>query len=389
MNQNSLSKPSEPKASGDSEPKRMRILLGQLGSNGDCLYATAIARQIKHDYPGCHLIWAIGSMYRQILDGNPDVDEIWEIPLMNSTDMFDTWQRFEEEALERKKKGDFDEIFLTQIAPNNLHNYDGTVRSSIFRAYPRPLSVPVSPVVRLLPPEIEKVRSFVQAHNILNVKNVILFECSFKSGQSFVNPEFALKVAEKVVNNFSDVCIILSSNEPIISNNKRIIDGSVISFRENAELTKYCSLLIGCSSGISWLCTSDWAKPLMMIQLLKKETSVYASFVHDYEYYGLDTNSIIEMTDCSPEKLFQCVFTTLTEGFDTARCAFHEEIPLTFNFYSNFIYNLLSRHQYLKIAGSLFNTVNRYGLHPKLIESLASILLKINKQFLLKFIKNH
>lgn len=383
MNQASLSKPSV------QRKKRMRILLGQLGSNGDCLYATTVARQIKHDYPGCHLTWAIGSMYRHILDGNPDVDEIWEIPLMNPTDMFDTWQRFEGEALNRKKIGDFDEIFLTQISPNNIQNFDGTIRSSIFRAYPRPISVPLSPVIQLLPAEIEKVRSFVKNYDLLNVQNVILFECLAKSGQSFVSPEFALKVAERLANNIPDLCIILSSNQTIISNNKQIIDGSVLSFRENAELSKYCSLLIGCSSGISWLCTSEWAKPLMMIQLLKKETSVYASFVHDHEFYGLKTDFIIEMTDCSPEKLFQCVFTAITEGFDTAKSNFHEKIPLTFNFYGNFIYNSLSRHQYFKIASSLFNTVHRYGLHPNLIEALVRVLLKTQKKILLKLIKNH
>jgi hypothetical protein len=59
---------------------RKRILLGHLASRGDCLYATAIARQIKADYPGCHLTWAIGSMCRAIIDGNPHVDALWKIP---------------------------------------------------------------------------------------------------------------------------------------------------------------------------------------------------------------------------------------------------------------------------------------------------------------------
>ena len=33
-----------------------RILLGQLGSNGDCLYATIVARQIKKDFPGITIL---------------------------------------------------------------------------------------------------------------------------------------------------------------------------------------------------------------------------------------------------------------------------------------------------------------------------------------------
>ena len=36
-----------------------KIILVQLYSNGDCLYATAVARQIKQDFPGSHLTWAI------------------------------------------------------------------------------------------------------------------------------------------------------------------------------------------------------------------------------------------------------------------------------------------------------------------------------------------
>src|SRR5512138_3038540 len=41
-----------------------RVLLGQLEANGDCVYATTVARQIKTDNPDCHLTWAIGSRCR-------------------------------------------------------------------------------------------------------------------------------------------------------------------------------------------------------------------------------------------------------------------------------------------------------------------------------------
>ena len=34
------------------EKKRDKILLVQLYSNGDCLYATTVAQQIKKDFPG-------------------------------------------------------------------------------------------------------------------------------------------------------------------------------------------------------------------------------------------------------------------------------------------------------------------------------------------------
>ena len=88
----------------DSSPNR--ILLGHLISNGDCLYATAIAQQIKRDFPGSHLTWAVSSFCRKIIEENPFVDEIWEIPFNWSYELLPTsWAFFEGEALKRYEEG--------------------------------------------------------------------------------------------------------------------------------------------------------------------------------------------------------------------------------------------------------------------------------------------
>ena len=63
-----------------------KIILVQLYSNGDCLYATAIARQIKQDFPGCHLTWAIASFCKSIIFNNPFVDEILEVDSVAKND---------------------------------------------------------------------------------------------------------------------------------------------------------------------------------------------------------------------------------------------------------------------------------------------------------------
>jgi ADP-heptose:LPS heptosyltransferase len=68
-----------------------QILLGQLGSNGDCLYATIVARQIKTDFPDCHLTWAVGSFARPVLENNPFVDRIWQIEVRNWSEMDAAW----------------------------------------------------------------------------------------------------------------------------------------------------------------------------------------------------------------------------------------------------------------------------------------------------------
>jgi len=341
--------------------RRKRFLIGQLGSYGDCLYATTVARQIKTDYPDCHLTWAVGSIYRSILNGNPDIDEIWEFPLSTRNDLLNRWQQFENEAVERKKWGDFDEIFLTQVFPNNLKNFDGTLRSSIFRAYNKPINVPVSPVLRLSPAEVENVRIFAESHHLGTKKHVILFECSPKSDQSFVTMDFALEVSEKLIETIPDLCVIISSNDSFLPTGERIIDGSVLSFRENAELTKYCTLLIGCSSGISWLSTSDWAKPLPKVQLLKKETCMYASFVHDHKHHGISYDAIIEMTECSANKLSNCVTTILAEGFDSAQMKYHENIRINFRNYAGIIFSeLLKKGKYKEAVISLKYTAKRW-----------------------------
>lgn len=307
-------------------------------------------------------------MYRSILDGNPYVDEVWDIPLSSNGDMEDVWLRFEREALAREKRGDFDKIFLTQIAPGNLHNYDGTIRSSIFRAYPHPITVTVTPVLRLSSTEIENVRLFAESHDLADKANVILFECSPKSGQSFVTPDFAIEVAEKLIAKISDVRVILSSNLSILSTDERIIDGSVLSFRENAELTKYCTLLVGCSSGISWLCTSDWARSLPMIQLINPNAFWFASVTYDFEYWGLATDSVIEMSDDSTAKLLDCIEVAVTEGFGIARSKFHEQARLTFDSFGALFFNFLLRKDFVKAIHLLRAHFQRHGMHPKLLQ---------------------
>lgn len=342
-----------------------RILLGQLSSFGDCLYATAVARQIKHEMPACHLTWAVGSRFRPVLDGNPFIDEIWEIPVNSRADAEIAWRRFAAEARSRARRGDFDQVYLTQINPDNYGNFDGTVRASIFRGYPRPITVPVAPVIRLRDEEVRNVAAFAQRHEFDRYSYRILFECASASSQSFLTPEFAVETARLVIGKVPGAAFVLTSDIPIASPDPRIIDGSQLSFRENAELTRHCTLFIGGSSGISWLATSEWAKPLPMIQALRRETSVFASVVHDAEYFGLPTENILELTDCLPEHLAQCVLTVLATDFASARRAFHETIPVRLDFYmKTFIWRLLKSRRLGDVFRSFRCVARRYGVAP-------------------------
>ena len=74
-----------------------RILLGQLGAHGDCLYATILARQLRRDYPSAFITWAISDRSSGLLANNPDIDEVWEIPVDRDS-MSVIWSIFEREA---------------------------------------------------------------------------------------------------------------------------------------------------------------------------------------------------------------------------------------------------------------------------------------------------
>ena len=357
-----------------------RILLGHLASFGDCLYATTVARQIKIDYPNCHLTWAIGSKYHSIIDGNPYVDEKWIIPLENLDNIKHIWENFEKEAQNRKLKGDFDEIFLTQFSPCHEYRYDGSIRSTTFRGYPKPITISINPIIRLSDNEIDNVKKFAELHKLQKKEQVILFECHPQSLQSFVNTDFAIKMSEQIIKKFPNTCIILSSNKSLEFDNKNIIDASVLSFRENAELTKYCSLLIGCSSGITWLCTSDWAKPLPMIQLINSNSRWFASVIHDHQLWNLSIQNIIEISECQSDLIQECVYKFFLEGIDEAKLKFHQNIPVSFHGYESILKDQLKRWEIYKSILLLINHIKRNGLYEMLVWHIFKMPINILKK---------
>ncbi len=350
-----------------SEPaRRRRVLLGQLVANGDCLFATTVARQIKTDDPNCHLTWAISSRCRQVLRNNPHVDEVWEFELERHgelvehwTDAKQLWENLKRTAHARRERGEFDEVYLTQFDYARVEDYDGTIRSLILGGYPRPITVPVNPVIRLGAEEVANVEQFVAAHPAVGrCAHVLLFECAPKSGQSFVTPAYALEVSRALTARRADVCVFLSSNLPVDTGEERIIDASRLSFRENAELTKHCTLLVGCSSGISWLGTSDWAKPLPYVQLLRGNAHLPNSFLHDHERRGLPTDGLLEMVDCPAPRLVDCLLAIFDQGFPAARARFHERISLK-RTYADMLDVLLGQKRYAAAVRFVFNNLRR------------------------------
>ena len=309
-----------------------RFLIGQLACFGDCLYATTLAKQIKHDYPDSHITWAVATRYKSILELNPYIDRIWEVPVKNGDYQDAGWAEFESEALRRKDAQEFDEVIFSQIPPRNWVNFTGTIRGTILSSYQRPITVSVEPVLRLSNEEVARVKQFAIDHELQKFRQVVLFECSPGSEQSRLNPAFALQVAQAVSQDDPEICFILSTSERLPVSSPQIIDASALTFRENAELTHYCTLLIGCSSGITWLATSDWAKELPMLQLLDKNYKHFAGVRYDLAINGLSNAHVIELLKFDQATVIACLKSMLTVGVtETAKTFQQKYVPRRFN----------------------------------------------------------
>ena len=108
-----------------------QILLVQLFSNGDCLYATTVARQIKNDYPNCKLTWAIAASCQNIIAKNPCVDEIIVTDEVAKNDVV-AFRKYKKKVFAEKAAGKWDEVFVTTNMDTNLALYDGFHINFIF-----------------------------------------------------------------------------------------------------------------------------------------------------------------------------------------------------------------------------------------------------------------
>ena len=278
-----------------------RILLGQLGAHGDCLYATILARQLRRDYPSACITWAISDRSSGLLANNPDIDEVWEIPVDRDS-MPVIWSIFEREA-------------------DRLYASASSIR------------------------------------------------CSSRSGQSFITPDLAQEVARRLYELIDDATVIFSTDLPMQLADPRSRYAGTLSLRETAHLTRHCTLFVGAGSGGTVAASSTASRPLPMILLLKKSTSMYASFAHDFEYFGVADRKVLELTDERPARIAQCIASACESGIDAAQIDSEGRIPIKFDHYFSMVRSgLLERMRYLDAAQSLLTTAGRYGWTADLIK---------------------
>jgi hypothetical protein len=324
-----------------------RFLIVQPGCYGDCLFATTLAQQIKNDYPESHVSWAVSTPYKLILQHNPFIDSLWEVTISTGNYFDKKWRQFEKEVLLKKETGEFDEIIFSQVLPYNWEHFSGTIRHTILSSYKRPITVPVQPILHLTQQEILNVKKFAEGNNLSKYKEVILVECNPGSGQSKMNMDFALSLAEAYADQ-KDICFIISTHKPLPKKIDKIIDASSLSFRENAELTKYCTLLIGCSSGITWLATSSAARQLPMIQLLDKKYKLFAGVAYDHQLWNLSNEHILERINYNVATAKEIVDCFLEKGIAEAKKKYHEVYRPSYKNFAFVVKSVLKKESVLK-----------------------------------------
>lgn len=350
-----------------------RILLVQLFSNGDCLYATAIARQIKHDFPGCHLTWAIAPFCRAMLLGNPYVDAVTEVTDVPKSDVI-AYRAYKKRIRAEQKAGNWDEVFFTVNMDENQAYYDGCIRTNILRAYPGRITEGIQPVMHFSDEERRKVDKWVRDKGLSEYRRVILFEFAPQSGQALLTGKMALDIAQDLVKG-EQTAVILSSANRIQSVFPGVIDGSELSYRESVYLSNHCTMLIGCSSGITWGTTSNGGKMLPMIQLLNADTVWLNPISRDFKRQGISTEGLIELNEFTSERIVACVQDVFRSGFPAARQRYNQQVPLQFKTTRRIVYNLLCYLKLRAIGRHLRINASVWGWHPLMLKEAALAIL--------------
>jgi hypothetical protein len=174
----------------------------------------------------------------------------------------------------------------------------------------------------------------------------------------------ALEIASEILKCFPQTAFILSSNNNIPSTDPRIIDGSQLTFRENAELTHYCSHLIGCSSGITWLSTSDWAKKLPMLQLSSTGINPVG---RDFKREGMDCQQLVEMYRFSKTSIVACLKLILAGNFMQAKAKYNQQVPPAVFFVEGIFLYLVNHGLFVKAISFINRNLKQCNFHPLLL----------------------
>ena len=325
----------------------LKIAILLLNNNGDILYATPIAKQIKqYDFPGCHLTWIVAEQCIDILKGNEYIDKLDVVSLNRINEIYEgKWATIEMLYKSKLNRGEYDKLFILQPFDRNYLKYKSCIRRMILDSYPYSINVPLKPLLRLSTQEKLNVHAFIKGNEIENYQNRILYEFAPSSGQANISTEEVLNIAAQIVKMNSSTCVILSSNQDLEIVDEHVFSAKSLTFKENSELINYCTLLLGCSSGISWLSTSDYCKAIPTIQFLNYKVPWFNSLKFDFKINNISIENVIELYNFDKEIIVRAVDCFLKYGLARAKSEFDQELRKEYllnNFYtiSNYFFQV-------------------------------------------------
>ena len=312
-----------------------KYFIYQFAAFGDCLFATIVAKQLKASDSTCEITWGISKRYASVLTNNPHVDKIVKFEFDPKTASLEDFKNHEKEVENIKNSGEYEIIHL-QLLNKHIDKLHTTLRYSVLKIFEKPITVSKNAVLNLESFEISNVRKFITSNSIDLYPIKIIFECSPASGQSLVNATFAYQIADAFTKKSKNICFILSGPNNIEINNNQIFCANILTYRENLELINYCDLLVGCSSGISWLTICENCKPIPTIQLLNPLSDLFASMHFDFEINNLNTDHILEMINYDISKVEECISAVLEKGILNSKLNYHQVYkPSIFNLRNN------------------------------------------------------
>jgi hypothetical protein len=346
-----------------------KILLVQLFSNGDCLFVTTIARQIKVNFPDCELTWLVSSKCKSMLLHNPDVDKIEEVEISDVTQNKVVFDAVVTDAMIKKQKGIYDRVIIPQLLGSDMKFYDGIVCTSLYRASELKITVDTKPVLILTDAEKQAAVQFAQRNNLGAYKNIVLFECAPQTNQLLLTDEIILDYCQHIVGNES-TCVILSAPKAYNFQKEHIFDGNSLSIRETVALTHYCSHLLGCSSGISWAATSVAAKPLPMIQILAPNAYYFNPLSLTFKKLNRSTENLLELVEFNSEKI-QTVFKDIFQvGFQQAKGKHHQPVKVQFKLFRGIIHQFLLEGKFSEIVTFVRVNWKEHGFNMPMMKYL-------------------
>jgi hypothetical protein len=132
-----------------------------------------------------------------------------------------------------------------------------------------------------------------------------------------------------------------------------------LTYRENAELTKYCTLFIGCSSGITWISTSDWAKKLPTLQLLNPRFFIYSGMNYDFKLSNLDNKHIIELLQYDQDLVVKILIESFNSDWFAMKSIYNQEYKPTIDHFNNILFKLcLEETNYKEILNYIKSAKN-------------------------------